>query len=308
MQSNPPDDQLLRSYLLGELSEEEAERIEPRLLEDDDLFLLCEAIEADLLAALDRGELTPTEKEAVLKRLAASAQGRQRLALARFLNTAADRPPAIEPRAVPWVFIHRDFGSPSPWMRWATAAAAVILVVTVAWLTIEPRQKRGSAWHLAHRISTPAPEKPSAPATGAPATKGSPTQEDHISRKEDRIPPPQVNPSAPVKAVLALSLIRLRGAETLEKLTIPAGTDLVEIQIDLEGLEDVESFHVAVRSKVEEKTVWEMGGFKPQRLDEGTVLVLEIPAGRLPSGRYEVAVTAGTEELTQDFEVVRENR
>ena len=66
--------------------EEEADRLEQRLLAEDELFELAEAVEADLLAAADRGELTPAERERVQQRLAASPRGRERLALARVLE------------------------------------------------------------------------------------------------------------------------------------------------------------------------------------------------------------------------------
>ena len=59
MRHEPTDDELLRSYLLGTLPEREADHLEGRLLAEDELFELSEAIEADLLAACDRGELAP---------------------------------------------------------------------------------------------------------------------------------------------------------------------------------------------------------------------------------------------------------
>ncbi len=261
MQSDPPDDQLLRSYLLGELSEEEAERIDEALLEDDESFLLCEAIEADLLAALARGELTPTEKEAVLARLAASARGRQRLALASFLNTAADR--RVQPWTVIWNFTRRALGSLHPRMRWATMVAAVGLLVGAPWLAWEI-QERDSAQQARHRISPP-------------------------------------------KVVLTLSLVTLRGADEIpKKLSVPPGTDLV-VKVDLEGLEAAERFHATARSAEEKETVWEKRGLEPTQLEGSAALVFEIPAKSFTPGRYEVAVTAGTEELTADFEV-RKNR
>ena len=78
MRQNQMDDELLRSYLLGELPEPEADRLEQRLLAEDDLFDLLEGLEAELLAAGSRGELAPAERERVFRRLAFSPQGRER--------------------------------------------------------------------------------------------------------------------------------------------------------------------------------------------------------------------------------------
>src|SRR4051795_5122885 len=92
MNSNPTtDDELLRSYLLGELTAEEEDAVEGRLLREDELFELSEAIEADLLAEFAQGGLTPAERERVLQRLASSPQGQERLRLPRSPDVLAPR-------------------------------------------------------------------------------------------------------------------------------------------------------------------------------------------------------------------------
>src|SRR3569832_962282 len=99
MKSNSTDDELLRSYLLGQLPEDEADRLERRLLAEDELFELSEAVEADLLAEYAQGGLAPAERERVQRRLASSPQGRERLMLARSLSELAgrDRQTAVLP-------------------------------------------------------------------------------------------------------------------------------------------------------------------------------------------------------------------
>ncbi len=111
MRPNPTDDELLRSYLLGELPEEEADRLEQRLLAEDELFELSEAVEADLLAACARGELAPAERERVQQRLASSPRGRERLALAHALNTLAG---SSGRAAAPVVLFPRRAATPRP--------------------------------------------------------------------------------------------------------------------------------------------------------------------------------------------------
>src|SRR5215475_8548576 len=97
MNREPENDELLRSYLLGKLPEEDADRLEGRLLAEDDLFDLAEATEADLLLAADRGGLVPEERERVMRRLASSPQGLERLALARSLGRAAAEQGNVKP-------------------------------------------------------------------------------------------------------------------------------------------------------------------------------------------------------------------
>src|SRR4051794_40681084 len=142
MRSNATDDELLRSYLLGELGEDETDGVERRLLAEDELFELSEAIEADLLAACAGDRLDPAERERIRQRLASSPRGRERLALARSLSTLADgaaaapvlpfarRAPAAAPRSA---------------TRWTALAAGLLAVAGLAWFALERPAHRGAA-------------------------------------------------------------------------------------------------------------------------------------------------------------------
>ena len=260
MRSNATDDELLRSYLLGELTEEETDEVERRLLTEDELFELSEAVEADLLAACARNELAPAESKRVLQRLAWSAQGRERLALARSLNTVADG------RMAPVIPF------PRPVIRWAALAAAVLLaVVGLFWFAIEQsgHHDQEAAIQKQHH-PTPTPPAPPRPSPPAP-------------------PPVPVGPAPePVKAVFQLALTALRGSESAAKqLSIPADTGVVELQISVEELQDLASFHLTLRNRQSE-IVRDKSGLKPKTLGGVRVVVLDVPADRLPAGRYEL--------------------
>lgn len=312
MRQNQIDDELVRSYLMGELPEPEADRLEERLLVEDELFDLMEALEAELLAACSRDELGPAERERVLSRLASSPQGRERLALAKALNMVADGLSKEAP--APVLPFHRRAAPPKAVFQWAALAAAGLLMVAgLSWFSRQTPQAGSSGPLAAHE--RPAPASPVAPAPqGKPIPPASNAQTlREPQRTPERVAEKQEAPakrSAPVKAVFALSLMTLRGAEEIEELHLPPGADIAELQIDLEGLEDSESFRAAVRSK-DKGTVWEQSGLKSRPLDWTTAaLVLDIPAGRLVPGRYEVAVRIGTkpEEMTQEFQIVQESR
>ena len=308
MRQNPTDDELLRSYLLGALQEPEAEDLEARLLADDDLFDLMEALEAELLAAASRGELAPAERERVLRRLASSPEGRERLALARSLNTLADE---TVPNVVP--FRPRTAG-PKPAFQWAALAAAGLLAATgLFWFTQQNPQSGDFAPPNVTESTAPAspvgpvPQEPVPPVASAPEAPEPSPAPDRLVRPEEGA---AIQRAEPVKAVFALALTALRGAEEEETETfrLPSNAEVAEIQVDLEGLEDSGTFQAAVRSK-ETGTVWERRGLKAQKLDWGPALVLDVPAKLLTPGRYEVAVTTGSEpEMTQELDIVREDR
>lgn len=277
MKSNPTDDDLLRSYLLGKLSEEETDALEGRLLAEDDLFELSEAVEADLLAEHAQGGLDPEERERVQQRLASSPQGRERLALARSLSRVAGR----DPKVAVLPFARRAAAPRRPVLRWAALAAGLFAAAGLAWLALERPQDHPKTH-----------ERP-APVIAA-------------------VPRAQEAPS-PVKAVFQLALTSLRGAESAEKLRVPAGAGTVELQISVEGMEDLESFGLTVKNRKAE-TVWNGTGLKPKSLNGVRALVVDLPAERLPAGKYEIqaqglARGGEPEDLSPlEVEVVREGK
>jgi len=293
------DDELVRLYLIGDLDEAEADRFEARVLAEDDLFELCEAVEADLLAAGVRGELAPAERERMLRRLAASPQGRARLALAQSLTALADgrsetqslagnpaRPLPFRP--VPERRFH-------PALRIGVLAASLLILFVGAWWAVEkappgdavariaqetPRRESPAAppVSLTPEKSPEAVKKPAGPAVEPPRVAGHP--EPQPARP---IPPNQVT------ALFQLSLAVRRSAEGLQQLRIPVGTEQVEIQVDLGGEESYEAFR-ATLSEPGGDALWTRDGIEPRQMEWGTVLTLDLPARILPSGRYQIEV------------------
>jgi hypothetical protein len=288
MRQNPTDDELLRSYLLGTLPEEEADIVEQRLLAEDELFELSEAVEADLLAACDRGELAPAERERVQQRLASSPRGRERLALAHALNTLAG---SSERTAAPVVPFPRRAATPNAF-RWAALAAALLAAAGLSWFAMErPHGGEAPPWVAQERPAPASPRAPEAPQV----------QEVPAAKPE------------PVKAVFQLAFMSLRGAEAARKLRIGTGTDVVELQIGVEGMEDLKAFHLTLRNRKAE-IVWEKDRLEPVNLDGVRALVVDLPADRLSAGTYEIqarglAHGGEPEDLSPlEIEVVREGK
>jgi len=121
---------LHRRFLLAELREDERQRLEERLLSDDDLFDEMLAAEDDLVDAAARGELGANERE----RLAALPGMEQRLAFAHTLAKLVAQRSRSEmgPRRSAW----------QRWTPWLTTAA-VLAVASGLWLVLgfEPQQQ-----------------------------------------------------------------------------------------------------------------------------------------------------------------------
>jgi hypothetical protein len=292
MKREPEDDTLLRSYLLGELREEEADRLEQRLLQEDELFDLAEAVEADLLAAVDGGGLAPAERERVLRRLASSPQGRERLTLARSLNAEAARKAVVVP--------FRPSVRPSA-IYWTALAACLLMLPILGWVALHNGPKAPiNQLHVAGPTPTPASPKSHVPTPTPPANPP-------IATTPKTAPVEPRQPPHPTADVLTLTLMSLRGAdEEVAKLRLSPGSHTAELQIDVEGV-DANSFDVAIHR--EEKMIWEWKKLKPIKMSGSPVLVVDLPAASLPAGRYGIAITPkGESEEIQEFEVVQTNR
>lgn len=107
-----PDDRVIRSYLLGEMTEAERSEFQERIFSDDGLFDRVREVEQDLIDALARGEISGDEAGRVRAFLEESSQ-QHRLAFAKALARHQRRPAA-------------------PRWHWAVPLAACLLLAPAA--------------------------------------------------------------------------------------------------------------------------------------------------------------------------------
>jgi hypothetical protein len=126
----------IREYLLGKLGEDEQEKIEERLMLEDDLFQELEIIKGELIEEYRDGELTSNERKSFENGFLSSPDGRQRYAFAVAVGCVVHH---SQPQPVSW------WERISPFFRmpqWATAAMAlVVVVVIVSILWVQSRQQ-----------------------------------------------------------------------------------------------------------------------------------------------------------------------
>lgn len=318
------DEDLLQRYLLGGLDEEQAENLERRLLVDGDLFELAEAVEGDLFAAMARGELTPAERVHVRRRLAASPEGRTRMALAQELTSIGrEKAPAVLPFRQP-VAAMPPLARPG--FRAAVLAASLAIMAGSLWLA-SPTARPGAGAGIAQK-------GPSGPVEGN--GKGPRKPVDQITRvtppghpvPERPIAEPVQEPAAPIEEPrlaeagreetpeipplifqLALSTVRSSGATP--HLTIPAAARAVEIRLSLMEGEPATSFSAVLRNAATGEEVLSEAALAARNVDGGKAIVLSVPAAEMSPGTYEVEVRGeipdeGSELLGRPmFEVLR---
>lgn len=282
--------EILRSYLLGKLDEAKADAIERRLLMDDALFELAQAVEDDLLAASARGELDPEDRRVISQRLAASPRGQARLAVAEGLNALANGATATKAmrQAVVVPFL-RQPPRQTPSFRAAAMAAGLFLAMAGgAWLALQTahpgdavvtRNHATAAVRQAVRGTLAAPASPAIaqPTTPSPA-------EEHVAARPAG-PAPHLPMAAPL--VFQLSLSVTRSAQDHPTLTIPAGTRRIEIQLPLSEGEPFTTYNATVLDATSETEVWR-GNLTPRTAGTGSVVTVSLPAAKLPRGSYRI--------------------
>ena len=144
------DDKLLTDYLLGTLTEEEAEQLDELSFTDDELAARLQVIENDLVDAYARGELSGALLERFNSHYLASPKRREKAVFARgfqdFLRQAVttqreqssfQEPSAVKELASPKSFMRRYFFPFGSAVQWGLAAAALIVLLVSAWLAFD---------------------------------------------------------------------------------------------------------------------------------------------------------------------------
>jgi hypothetical protein len=130
----------LRAYLLGQASNADGERLEGRLVEDEETFEVCRGVEDDLFDDFVGGRLSPVEREQFLERYGDQAG---RLAFARALARRTASQPA---------------GGSVMQRRWMPLAAAATLIMAAAgWMLVRERPRSAAPQNTVQSVSVPAP-------------------------------------------------------------------------------------------------------------------------------------------------------
>ncbi len=109
-----------------------------------------------------------------------------------------------------------------------------------------------------------------------------------VTRETPGIAAPQARPStAPVMFSVLLTPGTTRGGGQIKRLTIPPGTDFLQLQLDLEG--DRHPGYAATLKTTAGTQVWEQSALTSR--PDGSILC-RVPAGVFKSGSYELALSA----------------
>ena len=130
MALNNNDQTRVREFLLGRLNEDEQQKIEERLLIEDDLFEELEVTKGELVEEYCANELTGQERQWFERNFLASPEGKERYQLAKALDHLQRGTPR-PPQPVTLISKLKDFFKQPSVIATATATAAVVILAGV---------------------------------------------------------------------------------------------------------------------------------------------------------------------------------
>jgi hypothetical protein len=316
LKSELDNEELVKRFLLGDLSESERAEVEDRFLVKDEFFQELLIAEDDLVDAYVRGELPAPERALFERYCLATQHGRQRVEFARTLfNSISGKTETVvttleQDKTVSWwrSLFGKFFGS-RPALSFALAAALLVVVIGGLWLLIEKARTRfTSEPEQARQTTTP----PAPPNESTPLPTNIPLEQEQVRRENENSDsaPPRETPkkASPVVATFTLQPGMVRGESGSGPLTLSGEATEVRLRLMLES-EDYKQYR-ATLSTAEGRKIWDRALTK-RTSNKSADLTLSLPADLLKSGDYVLdlsgANTGGKWESVADysFRVVR---
>jgi hypothetical protein len=299
------NDLVLSRYLLGSLPAEEAERLDELSVADDEFALRLDAAENDLVDAYARGELSGDALEQFQKFYLSSPRRREKLEFARTLLHSGERTAdagarATTRHAIPGAkptdqtsqssSLRRWFTVPRLRLQWGFAFAAVALLFGGSYLFVENERLRHQANEArnqqialnqhAQELEKQLDEQRS---TNASTVK-------ELDRLRETLPPPRA-----LKIVAALLLPQMRGVGEAPTVSVPPGTDQVQLRLQLES-NDFPAYQVALRDPVTNQVLWRSAKLKAKLQGDAVGVSISLAASLLKQQNYmlELYGAAGT--------------
>jgi hypothetical protein len=303
MNKKTDQDEMMIRYLLGELAEERQLEMERQFFNDDEFYQQLLAVEDELRYEYAEGGLTREQRERFEKRFLTSDAERQRAALAGAVLTkayeasAASAPEVREKRG--WLESLISLitaGTPGMRFAYASAAAALLVIVGGSWLILHTIQLQNQVAQLeAARRSVVSDSQRQLAGAHAQHDELAKRLEQEQSRLREMEQTLAKRPAEPAVFGFVLVPGLLRDSSGPKRLIIPPDADAVRLQLQTNAKEKYPRYRVSVQT-LDGAAVFE------QDTREAAAVV---PARLLPAGDYMVTLhgitTRGESEEAGDF-------
>ena len=307
------NEEKLRDFLLGDVSESERAAIEERFLGEEDFSAQVQVVEDELIESYLRGELSGSDQQRFAAAFLTQPRRRERVLVMKGVLAAANAESLLEaplrPEESPslWARMQAALRFQSAFARYAFAVAVVFVLAFAALLLFNrlrpkqdaplaqqnptPIQAQGTASVSPHSSpDTPRPQQTSSPAL-TPAPRVSPS------------PIPEAPPAGPTFATIILRPTLARDPTAASKLTVSPSVKQVQLQLTLERNE-YKSYTVRLTT-VDGRLVWQARSIHARTTSGRTSLAVALPASLLPTDDYLVEVSgtsdAGSPESLANY-------
>jgi hypothetical protein len=333
------DDQLLTQYLLGALSEEEADRLDEMSITDDTFAARLQAVENDLVDAYVSGELSGQALEDFKSYYFGSSKRREKVALAQGLQSLTGRTQfskqplrpqqevsaaSISDKSGPGKgFLRGYFFMPGLAMRWRMAAAVLLILLAGGWLIVDNLRLRNQI-HQAQveRDALQRREQELQAQLREQGSSASQAEEElaslrqQLARLEQQMTQQggaKSQPEGPATEpnIFAFALApQTRSVGQMVTLAIPADADYVTLQLQLEAA-DFPAYRAELKAQPGNAVVWRSARLRARTTGDGRTLAVTLRPALLNSQRYTIEVqgvsAAGASEIigSYTFRVVK---
>jgi hypothetical protein len=264
---------LLRSYLLAELPESERLELAARYFSDDDLFERLEAAEMDLIDDYVSGDLSPDDRRLFEESLQVFPGRIDRVAFARALRQVPRENAAVDDSTG-----ERGSRAPSSGAIWGIAAAILLAAAGGVWIARQTAAYESELGRLRAERDRLAQEQRELNA--------------RLQELRGRIAAldrtPTLDPSDPLSRVVTFLLTAGLPREAIEgnTLRIPADAAIVRLRLPMET--EPSARYRARIQRADGTELLRRTGLRPNRMAQGSVILLEVEARALPEGDYVV--------------------
>lgn len=290
-------DERMRRYLLGELSEEEQVELERRFFADEDLHEQLLAVEDELRYDYAQGVLNRKQRELFEKRFLTTPEARMRAAIAGdILNRAFERAPAADRRksrlraALDWIAFRGGSGLR---LSFAGAAATVACAISV-WSLWQMDKLRDQLFHSEEQRMAAARQATTQEDLRNRAVKD--LEEERARRSQLERQLSERKPAQFLAFLLTPGLTR--DVEGGKRLIISPGVDSVRLELQLKRT-DLRQWRAELLT-LEGDQLWSQSVSL-----SGRIAALTVPARILRPGDYSIEVkgasSTGELELAGDY-------
>ena len=317
-------DEIMRRYLLDQISDEERNDLEEKFLENDELFDEISAVEDELYYDYKQGKLSAQDKIAFEKKFLATSQDLQKADFAEAFLNATNEIVAEKTAPSLWQSISAFFNFSNASFRLGTALASILLLFVVGfWVLNNLNNKPDDVAEVPEVINpqtpTPTPidekiieekqkqqdelekklaEEKQKSEQDANKIKEIEKQKEKLQREIEVNRNKPVAPETPPKTFIALILspagINRSGGAKTAKIKLTPEIKTINLTLPIKKDFQDENFKIIVRNIDNGGTV----SASNARTGKKTSVSLSLSAKNLPRGAYEVVlISSDNEEL-----------